>query len=166
MCTWTLRSAIINNYKARGKGLGCSGKVLGRGKMYNKMFRWKNLKEGDHIEDLCTAMYRYVPLCTAMYRYVPLCNAMYRYVPLCTAMYSYVPLCTTMHRYVTLCTAMYSYVSLCTAMYGSDGYIKDLKQMGLCRLHFSGSGQGQVAGSFEHCHHPLGYMKRCELLDK
>jgi hypothetical protein len=28
--------------------------VLERGKMHNKTFRWKNLKEGDHMEDLCT----------------------------------------------------------------------------------------------------------------
>jgi hypothetical protein len=27
--------------------------VLERGKMNNKTFRWKNLKEEDHIEDLC-----------------------------------------------------------------------------------------------------------------
>jgi hypothetical protein len=35
-------------------------------------------------------------------------------------------------------------------MYRSDDYIKDLKQMGMSRLHFSGSGQGQVTGSLEH----------------
>jgi hypothetical protein len=35
----------------------------------------------------------------------------------------------------------------------------------LCRLHFSGSGQGEVGGSFEHSHETLGYMKRCELRD-
>jgi hypothetical protein len=50
-------------------------------------------------------------------------------------------------------------------MYQSDGYIKDLKRMGLCKLHFYGSGQEQLAGSFKHFHEPLGYRKRCELLD-
>jgi hypothetical protein len=28
--------------------------VLGRRKMRNKTFSWENLKEGDHMEDLCT----------------------------------------------------------------------------------------------------------------
>jgi len=41
-------------------------------------------------------------------------------------------------------------------MYRSDGYIKDLKQMGLCRLYFSGPEQGQVANFFEHFLEPFG----------
>ena len=34
------------------RGHGGSGNVLERGKMNKKRFRWKNQKEGDHMEDL------------------------------------------------------------------------------------------------------------------
>jgi hypothetical protein len=77
-----------------GTGYGGSGNLLVRGKMHNKSFRWKNLKEATR-----------------------------------------------------------------KIMYRRNGCIKDLKQIGLCRLNLSGLGHGQVAGSFEHYHERLGYIK-------